>query len=229
MKTQEMIEVLFPDTSVESISEIVGIFNLYGSKYGLNKSIRVAHFLAQVREEVGSEFKPIRENLNYKPSSLLATYSAFSDSLANKYGRTDKQKANQEAIANIAYANKLGNGNADSDNDGDMDKDDDGYKYRGAGCLQVTGKYNFQEVQARINKYSPEANVDILNRNDANTLLGSILMGMAFWVWKDLYAIADKGTTNEVVDKITSKVNRDTHSYRDRQSHFNIIKHLIKE
>ena len=229
MKTQEMIEVLFPDTSKESISEIVNVFNLYGSKYGLNKSIRVAHFLAQVREEIGPEFKVVRESLNYKSSALTQTYKAFSDSLANKYGRTDKQKANQEVIANIAYANKLGNGNADSDGDGDMDKDDDGYKYRGAGCLQITGKYNFQEVQARIDKYSPEANISILKRNDANTLLGSILMGMAFWVWKDLYAIADKGTTNEVVDKITSKVNRDTHSYRDRQSHFNIIKHLIKE
>lgn len=229
MKIQEMIGVLFPDTSAESISEIVNVFNLYGSKYGLNKSIRVAHFLAQVREEVGPDFKVVRESLNYKPSSLTATYSAFSDSLANKYGRSNTQKANQEAIANIAYANKLGNGNADSDGDGDMDKDDDGYKYRGAGCLQITGKYNFQEVQARITKYSPEANIDILKRNDASTLLGSILMGMAFWVWKDLYAIADKGTTNEVVDKITSKVNRDTPSYIDRQSHFNTIKHLIKE
>ena len=229
MKIQEMIGVLFPDTSAESISEIVNVFNLYGSKYGLNKSIRVAHFLAQVREEVGPDFKVVRESLNYKPSSLTATYSAFSDSLAIRYGRSNTQKANQEAIANIAYANKLGNGNADSDGDGDMDKDDDGYKYRGAGCLQITGKYNFQEVQARITKYSPEANIDILKRNDASTLLGSILMGMAFWVWKDLYAIADKGTTNEVVDKITSKVNRDTPSYRDRQSHFNIIKHLIKE
>ena len=44
----------------------------------------------------------------------------YNDKLADKYGRNTEHKANQEAIANIAYANKLGNGNADSDGDGDM-------------------------------------------------------------------------------------------------------------
>lgn len=228
IKIQEMIAVLFPDTPKESISEIVNVFNLYGSKYGLNKSIRVAHFLAQVREEVGSNFKVSRENLNYKEEVVLDMFKNFTPELAEKYARdNDTPVANQEAIADIAYANKLGNGKADSDNDGDMDKDDDGYKYRGAGCLQITGKYNFIEVQNRINKYSPEAKIDILKGNGANTLTGSILIGMAFWVWKDLYNIADKGTTNEVVDKITSIINLYTKSYKSRQKHFNSIKYLV--
>lgn len=228
IKVQEMIITLFPDTSKQSISEIVDLFNLYGVKYGLNKSIRVAHFLAQVREEVGTNFKPIRENLNYKATSLAHAYKVFNDKvLATKYGKTDQHSANQEAIANLAYANRNGNGNADSDNDGDMDKYDDGYKYRGAGVLQITGKGNFIEVQKRIDKYSPEANINIINRDDADLLKGSLLIGMAFWVWKDLYRVADTGDTNEVVDKITSIINLYTDSYKNRQIHFSKIKHLI--
>ena len=220
MKIQEMIEVLFPDTSAERISEIVNVFNLYGSKYGLNKSIRVAHFLAQVREEVGPDFKVIRESLNYKPSALTATYSAFSDSLANKYGRTNTQKANQEAIANLAYANRLGNGKADSDNDGDMDKDDDGYKYRGAGCLQITGKSNFAEVQKRCVKYAGR-------EMDPDTLEGFIVFGMAYWLQHDLYRLADGGKYGTVVDNITKKINLHTESYSNRRNYFESIKKLI--
>ena len=34
-------------------------------KFGLNTGMRLAQFLAQVREEVGPEFKVIRESLNY--------------------------------------------------------------------------------------------------------------------------------------------------------------------
>lgn len=228
IKIQEMITVLFPDTSKESISEIVNVFNLYGSKYGLNKSIRVAHFLAQVREEVGSKFRPLRENLNYKEEAVLKMFKNFTPDLAEKYARdNDTPVADQVAIANIAYAGKLGNGEADTDKDGQLDEDDDGYKYRGAGVLQITGKSNFIEVQNRINKYSPEANINILAGRDADSLTGSILMGMAFWVWKDLYKVADKGTTNEVVDKITSIINMHTESYANRRKHFSVIKHLV--
>ena len=156
-----MVEILFPAT--KNIDEVVGNIEKYRMKFGLNTGLRLAMFLAQVREETGSELKVIRENLNYSEEALPKLYKAFNDRLADKYGRNEEHKANQEAIANIAYANKLGNGNADSDGDGDMDADDDGYKYRGAGCLQITGKSNFAEVQKRCVKYAgAEANPDTL-------------------------------------------------------------------
>ena len=125
-----MVQVLFPAT--KNIDEVVGIIEKYRMKFGLDTGMRLAQFLAQVREEVGPEFKVIRENLNYSEAALPKLYKAFNAQLADKYGRNTEHKANQEAIANIAYANRLGNGAADSDGDGDMDADDDGYKYRGA-------------------------------------------------------------------------------------------------
>ena len=212
---KKAIEILFPST--KNVAEIVSIIEKYRHKFGLNTDLRLAMFLAQVREEIGSEFKVVRENLNYSPTALMKTYKAFNSRLANEYGRSDGKKADQVAIANIAYANKLGNGNADSDGDGDMDADDDGWKYRGAGCLQITGKASFAEVQKRIVvKTGSEANPD--------TMEGFLLFGFAYWLWRDCYRAADTGD----IDKVTAIINKYTSSYDSRKEHYNKISHLIK-
>ena len=215
---KQAIEILFPDT--KNVNEVVSIIDKYRDKFGLNTDLRVAMFLAQVREETGNELKVIRENLNYSEEALPKLYKAFNDRLADKYGRNEEHKADQVAIANIAYANKLGNGNADSDGDGDMDADDDGWKYRGAGCLQITGKSNFAEVQKRCVRYAGR-------EFDPDTLEGFIVFGMAYWIQHDLYRLADRGTDLSVVDAITAKINKYTTSYEKRRKHFDKIKHLI--
>lgn len=211
--TKEMLSRLFTS---KNLDEVVSIIDKYKDKFGLNTDLRLAMFLAQVREEVGSEFKVVRENLNYSSTSLTKVYKAFNDKLAKQYGRTDKQKADQVSIANIAYANKLGNGNADSDGDGDMDEEDDGWKYRGAGCLQITGKSNFEEVQKRCVRYAGK-------EADPDTLEGFVLFGMAYWIWKDLYRVADTGD----IDKVTAVINKYTDSYGERRKHYEAIKDLV--
>ena len=211
---KKAIEILFPST--KNVAEIVSIIEKYRDKFGLNTDLRLAMFLAQVREEIGSEFKVVRENLNYSPTALMKTYKAFNSKLANEYGRSGGKKADQVVIANIAYANKLGNGKADSDGDGDMDADDDGWKYRGAGCLQITGKANFAEVQKRCLKYAGK-------EFDPDTLEGFIVFGMAYWIWRDCYIAADTGD----IDNVTAIINRYTNSYVSRKEHYNKIRHLV--
>ena len=215
--TREMVKMLFPAT--KNIDEVAGIIDKYRMKFGLNTDMRLAQFLAQVREEVGPEFKVIRESLNYKEETVLKMWpNRISVSDAEKYARDeDTPKANQEAIANLAYANRLGNGAADSDNDGDMDANDDGYKYRGAGCLQITGKSNFAEVQKRCIKYAGK-------EMDPNTLEGFIVFGTAYWMQRDIYRQADTGDA----DKVTAIINKHTESYAKRKEYFNSIKHLIQ-
>ena len=220
-KVKDMITELFPST--KNINEVVVVIEKYKDKFGLGTDLRLGHFLAQVREEVGPEFKVVRENLNYKEETVLKMWpNRISVEQAEKYGRDENtMKANQEAIANLVYSNRLGNGNADSDGDGDMDADDDGYKYRGAGCLQITGKSNFAEVQKRcVAKAGAKA--------DPDTLEGFVLFGMAYWLWQDLYKIADGGRWAIVVDNITKKINLHTDSYAERRKHFDSIKHLVK-
>lgn len=212
-----MVEILFPAT--KNIDEVVGIIDKYRMKFGLNTDMRLAQFLAQVREEVGPEFKVIRESLNYTEEAVLKMWpNRISVDQAEKYARDeDTPKANQEVIANLVYSNRLGNGAADSDNDGDMDANDDGYKYRGAGCLQITGKSNFAEVQKRCIKYAGK-------EMDPNTLEGFIVFGMAYWIWQDCYKAADTGDA----DKVTAIINKHTESYAKRKKYFNSIKHLIQ-
>lgn len=208
--TRDMIKRLFPDT--RDIDLVVSVIDEYKDKFGLNTDLRLGHFLAQVREEVGSEFKVLRENLNYRSDALRNTFgNRFTEAQAREYGR-GVNSANQEMIANIAYANRLGNGDADSG---------DGFKYRGAGCLQITGKSNFEEVQKRCVRYAgKEMNPD--------TLEGFVVFGFAYWIQHDLYRLADKGKSDSVVDSITAKINYHTHSYANRVAHFKKIKELIK-
>ena len=214
---KEMVKLLFPAT--KNIDEVVGIIDKHRMKFGLNTDMRLAQFLAQVREEVGPEFKVVRESLNYREEAVLKMWpNRISVDQAEKYARDeDTPKTNQEAIANLVYANRLGNGAPDSDGDGDMDKDDDGFKYRGAGCLQITGKSNFAEVQKRCIKYAGK-------EMDPNTLEGFIVFGMSFWIWQDCYKAADTGDA----DKVTAIINKHTESYAKRKEYFNSIKHLIQ-
>ena len=97
-----------------------------------------------------------------------------------------------------------------------MDEEDDGWKYRGAGCLQITGKSNFEEVQKRCVRYAGK-------EVDPVTLEGFILFRMAYWIQHDLYRVADTGD----IDKVTAKINKYTDSHGERRKHYESIKDLV--
>lgn len=106
-------------------------------RFGINTRLRLVHFLPQVAHESGG-FVRKRENLNYKPEAILTTFNTpkakrFTPAQAQLYGRTAVHAANQQAIANIAYANRMGNGDAASG---------DGWRTRGGGWMQLTGTTN---------------------------------------------------------------------------------------
>jgi len=106
-------------------------------RFGINTRLRLIHFLPQVAHESGG-FVRKRENLNYKPEAILATFNTakvkrFTPAQAEQYGRTAAHAADQPAIANIAYANRMGNGDA---------KSGDGWRTRGGGWMQLTGTTN---------------------------------------------------------------------------------------
>jgi putative chitinase len=220
-----MIERLFSNTSKENISVASSIIEEYGSKFAVDTNLRLAHFLAQVREEIGADFKPVSENLNYSFDGLMRVFKMRFDLNGDKQlDDTEKQLVKSvvgypKQIATIVYANRLGNGDF---------KSEDGWKYRGAGTLQITGKYNFIEVQKRIDKYTPISGINIVtNEDDIHTMKGSILAGFSYWIWKDLYLKADLGNNPHAVDAVTIIINKYTDSYSKRKNHFEKIRDLI--
>jgi len=101
-------------------------------KFGINNQ---AAFLAQVIHESGG-LRVFSENLNYSVTALPQVFSPtrFPPAVAAHYGRSADHPADQVGIANIAYANRMGNGPAESG---------DGWRFRGRGPIQLTGRDNY--------------------------------------------------------------------------------------
>lgn len=180
-------------------------------KYGINTPLRIAHFLAQLAHE-SADFTRMVENLNYTPQGLMST-NPFNKKLtkeqANKYGRTAQHPANQKMIANIAYANKNGNGNVASG---------DGWKYRGRGFIQLTGRSNYQAYK----KYSGH---DVINNPDL-LLQTDIAIDCAAWFW--IYGTTsgnlNKYADSNLITRITEAINGLTNGLSDRIKKFKYFK-----
>lgn len=150
--------------------------------YGINTPLRIAHFMAQLEHESG--LKPISENLNYSAHGLKATFPKYFPNyiLASKYARQP------EKIANIVYANRMGNGNVNSG---------EGWKYRGRGFIQITGKENYFRLHIDTDLDCVK-NPDLL-LEEANAMLSACW----FWKLKGLNSFADK----DDIISITKRIN----------------------
>lgn len=95
---------------------------------------RIAAWLATIAHE-SARLTMTVENLNYSATGLAQTWPAR---YADEEGRANyvaiRIARRQEDIANLTYANRLGNGSAGSG---------DGWRYRGRGLIQITGRSNY--------------------------------------------------------------------------------------
>lgn len=162
-------------------------------KYAINTPRRIAHFLAQLHEESGGFIRFI-ENLNYSPQGLIKTFGTnqISVAQANLYGRTAKQKANQQAIANIVYGGNWGKINLGNTQVGD------GWRFRGRGLIQLTGRANYQAYKD-YSGHDVIANPDLASRPD-------IAIDIAGWFWSVRFKLNPIADTNNI-NSITKKIN----------------------
>ena len=195
------------------------------AEYGIDTPLRQAHFLAQLAHESG-ELRYTEENLGYSATRLMQVFP--------KYFKTNAaaQAAayNPEKIANIVYANRIGNGD---------ERSGDGYTFRGRGLIQLTGRANYEayikHLQTVGEKHLDAQSIVILHGGtpshpypDRAAAIANLLsmpehaVRSACWFWQShgLNELADRGDTDAVVENITKKINGGKNGLSQRRVYF---------
>lgn len=171
--------------------------------YDINTVPRVAAFLAQTAHESGG-YKALKENLNYRAETLSKVWPRyFPPDVAQQYAH------NQEAIANRAYANRMGNGDEASG---------DGFRYCGRGLIQLTGKQNYTKFAESIE--TPVEDIPEF----LGTFEGAIQSGCWFWESNNLNQFADNGD----ILTMTKRINGGTLGLEDRKKHYEHAMHVLQ-
>lgn len=158
---------------------------------------RAAHFFAQCAHESGN-FTVFTENLNYSAAGLNKIFP--------KYFRNAGRNANEfarkpQAIANVVYSNRMGNGNEQSG---------DGWRFRGRGAIQLTGRSNYTAFSKWSNRPDVLTNPDLVSTE--------LAFDSAVWFFhaNNLWTICDEGFDEDTITKLTRRINGETHGLLDR-------------
>jgi len=114
------------------------------TKLGINTPLRMAHFMAQISEETGSG-RSMTENLNYSAENMMRVFPTRFPDLASTQGFV----RNERAFGNKVYNGRMGN----------QMGTDDGFNFRGRGCLQITGRSNYDAIGKSVE-------LDLVNNPD---------------------------------------------------------------
>ncbi len=178
-------------------SEWVDALNETFARFDISTSLRQAAFIGQCGHECG-HFKVLEENLNYRAETLMKLWPKRfpTREIADQYARNPKK------IANMVYANRMGNRDEASG---------DGYRFRGRGCIQLTGHANYFHAGKGLD-------VDFVKEPDlvATPKFAALTAG---WFWST-------HKCNEFANKsdwvgLTKKINGGTIGLDDRIKHIN--------
>jgi putative chitinase len=174
--------------------------------YEINTPQRIAAFIAQCAHESGN-FTALRENLNYKAATLRKIFPKYfpTDAMAQQYASMPNK---QQAIANLVYANRMGNGPPESG---------DGWRFAGKGLIQLTGKDNYTWFAASLG-ISVEEAAEYLE-----TFEGAAQSACWFWETNKLNTWADKGD----ILMLTKRINGGTIGLEDRIKHYEHALHVL--
>ena len=178
-----------------------GWYNAIGNhleEFNIVTPEQIAMFLAQIGHE-SLDMNVLTENFNYSADRLKVVFPKyFRNRDANQFHRKP------EAIANIVYANRMGNGSPESG---------DGWKYRGRGLIMITGRYNYSQCSEYL--YGDE-NV-LLDRPEllAEDKETALLSALWFWQKNRLENISD-------IEGVTRIINGGLNGLDDRIERFEL-------
>ena len=170
--TEAGLRKIAPGASNDIVSGIIAHQNLL-PKYGIDTHQRVAMFFGQVACETQGLTR-LEENLYYTTAKRLMQVwpSRF-----KSVGAATPFLRNPRKLANNVYGGRLGN-----------NKPDDGWLYRGSGCKNTTGKYNFGIVQ-KVTGLPVVAKPEMLRRFPE-----ALESACIYWKTNNLNRFADAGS-----------------------------------
>lgn len=186
-------------------------------EFEINTPKRVAAFIAQTAHESGG-YVSLSENLNYSADGLAGTWpNRFAEinpatkkakknekgfNIPNKFALALHRKP--EAIANVVYGGRLGNGPIESG---------DGWKYRGKGLKQLTGKDN-------VSRCGKALGVDLVENPDL-LLEPEFASRSAGWFWK--VNNCSQFIDNDDFVGLTKRINGGTIGLSDREKRYKAV------
>ena len=113
-------------------AQLVDPLNETFARFNINTAIEQAAFIGQCGHECNN-FRTLEENLNYRAATLMKLWPKRfpTQEIANEYAGKPSR------IANKVYASRMGNRDESS---GDC------YRFRGRGCIQLTGSDNYHHA-----------------------------------------------------------------------------------
>ena len=227
--TKDQLKKIFASASDDYLKKVADELNTDLVKYGLDTILRRSHFFAQVRQEGGAGLEAKVESLQYSPDGLKGTFKYYrlhpKEAVTDGYERDAKTRkitrgAEQETIGNNVYASRNGNGDAASG---------DGWNFRGRGLIQVTGRSNYAGMTTQYATLYPGDTVDFEKTPELMAEFPyTVRSAVCFWILHGLDKLADKGETDEDVDRITAIINLNTDSYADRRANFTVAHDAFK-
>lgn len=159
--------------------------------FGIHSAEALGAFLGQCAVET-VRYTKLEESLYYSTQSLLVRN--FRAVRALPVDEQAKYLRAPEKLANLVYANRIGNGDVASG---------DGWKYRGRGCIQTTGRANYESAAALTGR--PYVDQPDLLKEPSEAALSAA----AFFVHNGCVQLAEAGgsLTAQVCNAITHKVN----------------------
>ena len=199
MVTVAQLQRIFPKAKAANLTAFCDEINEAAVEFEIDSPRRLAAFLAQCAHESGL-FAHVRENLNYSAKGLMGIFKKYfpTEAAAAAYARQPIK------IASKVYGGRMGNG---------PESTQEGYKFRGRGYIQLTGKENYTAFGKAINE-------DILSNPDKVASNYALLSAAWFFSKNGLHKMADEGASDQVVTKITKRVNGGTIGLPDRIKHF---------
>jgi predicted chitinase len=209
VRTLRPLQSLLSDTllpqlgvSPERADRFLPALRVWLPLYGIDRPLRLAHFLAQVLHESG-RMEHLVENLHYSAERLLRVFPSHFSTLE----RAARYAGDPQKLGNFVYANRLGNGPEESG---------DGYRYRGRGLIQITGRTHYQQ-------FSRFVNADLLTEPERVAGEFAVASAVYFWNARKLNAEADR----DDLSAVTRRVNGGLNGLPERAQHLQRAKDLL--